>query len=95
MNRLSDAFRPAASERGLAARRVVHKPVSMAGLDRDRWYEVVAIELARRVGDRYTLSSWAGGVWERARSAGFAPSDAIDLLLQHPPAVNEPAHRTC
>jgi hypothetical protein len=66
----------------------------MAGLDKDRWYEIAAIELARRVGDRYTVTSWAGGAWERARSAGFAPSDAVDMLLRHPPTVNEAAERT-
>jgi hypothetical protein len=65
----------------------------MAGVDRDRWYEAAANELARRVGDQHTINSWSQGVWERALAAGFSPTDAIEMLLRHPPIADEPAGR--
>jgi hypothetical protein len=73
-------------EEEFAIRPVIHKAVDMASPDRDDWFEAAANELARRVGDHYSISSWSTGVWERALAAGFSPTDAVEMLVRHLPA---------
>jgi hypothetical protein len=62
----------------------IHNPVDMAARQQDLWLDAAQSELARRAGDRYSLASWSPGVWERLRSAGFSPYDAVETLLLNP-----------
>lgn len=66
----------------------------MVSDERDRWYEAAAIELARQVGDRYSISSWRDDVWERVIAARCSPSEAVEMLLRHRPTEAQQASQS-
>ena len=61
----------------------------MEGDEPNRWYAAAAIELARQVGDRHSISSWRDDVWERVITAKCSPSEAVEMLLRHRPTEPE------